>query len=129
MVTNQRAAGMSLLEVGERGRREIGNGEFCLDAAAIEDKQCRSLLAACCDLDLVREPVALFLAHAVRCEFFHPSRFLDGFFHVDREADAGIDPCSYLRVVRSIGGAGRALYDVAISRAEFWLGPRGSSCA
>src|ERR1700722_7609853 len=66
----------------------------------------------------MREPMALFLAHPVRSEFLHRSGFLDCFFCINREFDRGVNPCLDLRIMRSIGGAGRALDDVAIARAE-----------
>src|SRR5271163_231851 len=65
--------------------------------------------------------MALFLAHAVRRKFFHNSGFLDCFFRINREVNRGIDPSADLRVVRSISGAGCALDDVAIPRAECGL--------
>ncbi len=65
--------------------------------------------------------MALFLAHPVRCKFFHSSGFLDRFFRVDREFDRGVDPRPDLRIMRSIGGARRAFDDVAFARAECGL--------
>jgi hypothetical protein len=107
-----------ILEPSKLLRTEIAELKICPCAAAVDNQQSRTSLAANFAFNLTCRPKTAVLSEAEIRELLDRARYLDGFLYIYRKANAVVQPSLHLGIVRAVGAAGRALRQVAIASAN-----------